>query len=132
MSNASGIKVKGYKSAIRSLKNVGVPTKEINQAGRNAGEIVAAEARTLVPVRSGKLLKTIKVSSSMKGVSVRAGNDATVPYANPIHWGWWKRNIRPRPFFVTALGYTRDEVFRNYYASMDKLILDNSTRGTDE
>lgn len=132
MSNATGIKVKGYKSAIKSLKNVGVPTKEINQAGRNAGEIVANEARTLVPVRSGKLLQTIKVSASMKGISVRAGNDSRVPYANPIHWGWWKRHIRPQPFFVKALGYTRDEVFQNYYASMDKLIADNSTKGTDE
>lgn len=132
MSNASGIKVKGYKSAIKSLKTVGVPTKEINQAGRNAGELVANEARTLVPVRTGKLRQTIRVSATGKAISIKAGNDSKVPYANPIHWGWWKRNMRPQPFFVKALGYTRDEVFQNYYASMDKLIADNSTKGTDE
>ena len=132
MSNASGIKVQGYKAAIKSLKAIGVPTKEINQAGRDAGEIVAAHSRTLVPVRSGKLRNSIRVSATMKAITVKAGNDGTIPYANPIHWGWWKKNIRPQPFFANALGYTRDEIFKNYYASMTKLIEKNSTKGTDE
>jgi hypothetical protein len=132
MSNASGIKVKGYKASIQALQAIGVPDAEIKAAGSDAGEIVAREARNLVPVRSGKLRNTIKVSKALRSVQVRAGNNGSVPYANPIHWGWFKRNIKPQPFFIKALGITRDEVYRNYYRRLDTLIAFHSTNGTEE
>jgi HK97 gp10 family phage protein len=131
MSNASGIKVKGYKAGIKALQAIGVPDSEIKAAGTAAGELVAAEARTLVPVRDGNLRDSIKVSKALNSVSIRAGG-ARVPYANPIHWGWWKRHIKPSPFFSKALGVTRNEVFQNYYATVDKLIATHSTTGTED
>jgi hypothetical protein len=132
MSNASGIKVKGYRAGIKALQAIGVPDSEIKAAGSQAGEIVAREARSLVPVRTGALRNTIKVSKALRSVSVRAGNNGKVPYANPIHWGWFKRNIKPQPFFIKALGITRDEVYQNYYRTLDTLIAFNSTKGTEE
>lgn len=132
MSDASGIKVKGLKSSIKALQAIGVDAAEIKAAGNEAGEIVARQARELVPVRSGRLLATIRTSKALNKVSVSAGNNGKVPYAGPIHWGWFKRNIRPQPFFVKALGITRDEVYQNYYRSIDRLIETNSTKGTDE
>lgn len=132
MADPAGIKVKGYKSAIKALQEIGVPANEIKLAGAEAGELVANEARGLVPVRSGNLRNTIRVSKALNRVSVSAGNNGRVPYANPIHWGWFKRNIKPQPFFTKALGITRDEVYQNYYRSLDKLIASNATKGTDE
>jgi HK97 gp10 family phage protein len=132
MSNASGIKVKGFKAGIKALQAIGVPDSEIKAAGSQAGEIVAREARSLVPVRTGALRNTIKVTKALRSVSVRAGNNGKVPYANPIHWGWFKRNIKPQPFFTKALGITRDEVYQNYYRTLDTLIAFNSTKGTEE
>lgn len=132
MSNTSGIKVKGLRSSIKALQAIGVDAKDIKSAGNEAGEIVAREARNLVPVRTGKLRNTIRVSKALSKVSISAGNNGKVPYANPIHWGWFKRNIKPQPFFVKALGITRDEVYQNYYRSIDRLIDTNSTKGTDE
>lgn len=132
MSNTSGIKVKGLRSSLKALQAIGVDAKDIKSAGNEAGEIVAREARNLAPVRTGALRNTIRTSKALNKVSVSAGNNGRVPYANPIHWGWFKRNIRPQPFFVKALGITRDEVYQNYYRSIDKLIATNSTKGTDE
>lgn len=132
MSNASGIKVKGYKAGIKALQAIGVPDAEIKAAGNAAGELVAAEARTLVPVRSGALRQSIRVNKALKSVEIKAGNEGKIPYANPIHWGWWKRHIKPSPFFSKALGVTRTEVFNNYYATIDKLIATHSTKGTEE
>lgn len=132
MSNASGIKVKGYKAGIKALKAIGIPDSEIKAAGSQAGEVVAREARNLVPVRTGRLRNSIRVSKALSRVSVSAGNNTRVPYANPIHWGWFKRNIKPQPFFTKALGITRDEVYRNYYRTVDTLIAFNSTKGTEE
>ena len=129
MAEPAGVKVKGYKQAIKALQAIGVPAAEIKAAGSEAGELVANEARGLVPVRSGALRNSIRVSKALNKVSVSAGNNRSVPYANPIHWGWFKRNIKPQPFFVKALGITRDEVYRNYYRSLDRLIATNSTKG---
>lgn len=132
MSNTSGIKVKGLKSSIKALQAIGVEAAEIKQAGNDAGEIVAREARNLAPVRTGRLRSTIRTSKALNKVTVSAGNNGKVPYANPIHWGWFKRNIKPQPFFIKALGITRDEVYQNYYRSINRLIETNSTKGTDE
>ena len=132
MSNASGIKVKGYKAGIKALQAIGVPNDEIKAAGNRAGEVVAREARTLVPVRTGKLRNSIKVNNALKNVTISAGNNKSIPYANPIHWGWFKRNIKPQPFFIKALGITRDEVYQNYYRTLDTLIAFHSTKGTEE
>jgi HK97 gp10 family phage protein len=132
MSNTSGIKVKGLRSSIKALREIGVEAKDIKSAGNEAGEIVAREARNLVPVRTGKLRGSIRVTKLISKVEIKAGTGGTIPYANPIHWGWFKRNIKPQPFFTKAIGITRDEVYQNYYRSIDKLIQTNSTKGTDE
>jgi len=129
MAEPAGIKVAGYKQAIKALQAIGVPVAEIKAAGSEAGELVAGQARALAPVRSGALRNSIRVSKSLNRVSVSAGNNKSVPYANPIHWGWFKRNIKPQPFFVKALGITRDEVYQNYYRSLDKLIASKATKG---
>jgi hypothetical protein len=129
MAQPAGIKVAGYKQAIRALQAIGVPVNEIKAAGSEAGELVAGQARGLAPVRSGALRNSIRVSKTLNRVSVSAGNNRSVPYANPIHWGWFKRNIKPQPFFIKALGITRDEVYRNYYRSLDTLIAKHSTKG---
>lgn len=124
-----GIKVAGLRQAIKSLEAVGVPRDEIKAANNAAGELVLAAAKPLVPVRSGRLVGTLRASKGLNKVTVSAGR-ASVPYANPIHWGWFKRNIKPQPFFVKALGYTREEVYQNYFRSLDNLIKQQDTKGT--
>ncbi len=127
-----GVKIVGLKEAIKALQIVGVPDAEIKRAGSESGEIVANEARSLVPVRSGKLRESIRVSKAVRKVTISAGNNRSsgVPYANPIHWGWFKRNIKPQPFFVKAIGITRDEVYNNYLKQLDRLMAEQKTKGT--
>ena len=122
MSNTSGIKVKGLRSSIKALQAIGVDAKDIKSAGNEAGEIVAREARTLAPVRTGALRNTIRTSKALNKVTVSAGNNGRVPYANPIHWGWFKRNIKPQPFFIKAIGLTRDDVYQDYLRELSDLI----------
>jgi hypothetical protein len=121
MANQAGIKVAGLKQAVKGLQEVGVPAQAIKEANQRAGDLVLGAARPLVPVRTGRLVGTLRAAKALNKVSVSAGR-ASVPYANPIHWGWFKRHIQPQPFFVTALGYTRDEIRANYFAQMQKLI----------
>ena len=122
-----GVKVKNLREINKALDAIGVPKDAIKDAGKDSGELVASEARGLVPVRTGALRNSIRVGATARGkITVKAGNNRTsssgVPYANPIHWGWFKRHIRPQPFFVRALGYTRTEIYKNYFSQMEKLI----------
>lgn len=130
----NGIKTKGLNQAIRALRELGTPDAEIKAAANDAGQLVANEARTLVPVRSGRLRDSIRVSNQLRKVVISAGNNRTsksgVPYANPIHWGWFKRNIKPQPFFVKALGITRDEVYKRYFDNISKLVAKQNAKGT--
>jgi hypothetical protein len=98
----------------------------MNAAAKLSGQSVLRESQTLVPVRTGALRNSIKLSATNKGIVIKAGNEGKVPYANPIHWGWFKRNIKPQPFFTKALGYTRQEIYDNYYKEVDNLIKSKS------
>jgi hypothetical protein len=122
MSDATGIKVDGLKDLNKALRAIGIPAKEMNAAAKQSGDSVLRMSQDLVPVRTGRLRNSIKLSSTTKGIVIKAGNERNVPYANPIHWGWFRRNIKPQPFFIKALGYTRQEVYENYYRAVDDLI----------
>jgi HK97 gp10 family phage protein len=129
----TGLKVKNLKEVTRALKAIGVPNEAVKEAGKASAEAVMNEARLLVPVRSGKLRDSIRLAANARGrVSIQAGNNRSsrsgVPYANPIHWGWFRRGIKPNPFFSKALGLTRDEVYRNYFNQMEKLIVEESRK----
>jgi hypothetical protein len=129
MAQEAGIKVENLRQVIRALKEIGVPTAEVGKASQEAADIVANMSRSLVPVRSGKLRATIKSKRQARKVLVSAGTNKSVPYANPIHWGWFydrnnfvKKNILPNPFFAKALGLTRNEVYKTYFLNMNKLF----------
>jgi hypothetical protein len=129
----TGLRVKNLREVNNALKAIGVPAAEVKKAGKESGELVANEARSLVPVRSGRLRGSIRVGATARSkITISAGNNRNsksgVPYANPIHWGWFKRNIKPQPFFVKALGLTRDEVFKNYFNQLNKLIAKESAK----
>ena len=133
MPSESGVKVSNLREINKALAAVGVPKDAIKDAGKESGELVASEARSLAPVRTGALRNSIRVGATARGkITVLAGNNRTsksaVPYANPIHWGWFKRHIRPQPFFVTALGYTRSEIYDNYFKQMEKLIMQETAK----
>jgi len=133
--DVSGVKVVGLNQAVRALRAIGVPSAEIGKASQESGEIVASRARTLVPVKTGKLRASIKTARQSKKIIVKAGNDKNVPYANPIHWGWnydsvnlKPKNIRPRPFFTNALRTTRDQVYQSFFDSMERLLKEYSNK----
>tara|TARA_R110000824_G_C15198492_1_gene675479 strand:+ start:201 stop:620 length:420 start_codon:yes stop_codon:yes gene_type:complete len=131
---ANGIKVTGFNQAIRALRDLGVPDNEIKDSAQEAGNIVANEARSLVPVRTGRLKDSIRVSRQLRKVVISAGNNrkskSSVPYANPIHFGWFKRHIKPQPFFIRALGFTRQDVYKTYFDNMAKLVAKQNAKGT--
>lgn len=111
-------RVEGLNKILRALEQLDSEAKQqFKAAGKWAGEEIAKTARGIVPVRSGRLQKSIKGVATGRGAIVRAGR-ATLPYAGPIHFGWGRRNIFPQPFLYQAADRRFDEVVDQYLAQI--------------
>ena len=126
--NEQAVTVEGMAGLLKALKAVGAPVEAIREANEAVGGMVLRTAKAIAPVRSGDLRRTIKLSKVTTNIKIRAGLKS-VPYANPIHWGWFydrknfiTKNIKPNPFMARALGYNRDEILAKYVSEMKKLI----------
>lgn len=130
------IEVEGAKELARLLRQIG--DKDLQRALRDAHKASAAvvrdEAQQSVPVRSGRLRSSLKVSATQKGASVRAGS-AKVPYAATIAFGRKTGNVgsppgnrkgpnvvKGRPFLTSALDRKRSEVVGVYRAEIEKVL----------
>ena len=112
------IEIEGLHKMRRALiKLDDAARQDFKQAGYQAAEIVVDEAKRLVPVRSGRLGKTIRAHKVVSGAKVSAGR-TTVPYAGAIHFGWARRNIRPNPFLYDAADNRVNDVMNEYFDQM--------------
>lgn len=139
------VRIPGADKLVRSLLATGTDRKTIAEVNKKAGEIVLNTARQKAKFRhgrgyahvyphqrgTGKLLKSLRVVSYGATVKIRGGG-ARVPYANPIHWGWFydrnnfiKKRIKPNPFLAKAMGYNRDKILETYKTGLEKLIAEN-------
>lgn len=121
MASRGRIEVQGVKVITRRLKQMDDGTrKELKSIYIQSANVVFRNAMPRVPVRSGRLKSTMRVSSTVRSGSVRAGGKRSAPYAGPIHFGWATRPnlgrswyggpIRPNPFLYSALDDRREQV----------------------
>ena len=129
------IQVDGLEEARRQINLVTNIDKELKTAGKEAAKILITEIRSTAKFSnkrrrpsSGKLLRSLRPVSTAKGAAVRIGN-AQVPYAGPIHFGWYydknwfiRKNIRPNPFMYRAFGWKKGEILDAYQGQIDKLF----------
>lgn len=111
----------GLRSFIKQLESLGADVTDLKAAFNRIGNIVAQEARQLVPVRSGRLAASIRPSTQKNAATIRVGS-AAVPYAGPIHFGWPARNIQQNVFLYNASAAKRDEVVNTLKEELDRLI----------
>ncbi len=110
--------------------------KKLKQANLSAAEIVVRAALPNIPVRSGRLMRSVKAIASQTSGKARAGA-AKVPYAAAVHWGEGSgnvnhttgatvgrpaRNIRGRPFLWDAADRTLHQVIEAYEGEIDDLL----------
>lgn len=119
--------------ALKAMKELGADQSVIKAAGLESATILVRRAKSLIPVKTGRLLSAAEPVGLVRGGQARV-RGSRVPYANPIHWGWLVvsashrgslkpgtyRGISPQPFFSEALGYSKEEIFKTY----DRLMQD--------
>lgn len=117
----SSIEVQGVKVLIQRLRKMDDGTvAELKRVYVQSATVVLRNAMPRVPVRTGRLKQTLRVSGTTRGGSVKAGGKRAAPYAGPVHFGWPNRPnqakdqqggpIQPNPFLYSALDDRRQEV----------------------
>ena len=113
-------RVEGLAKLQRELKQAGEDVQDLKDASTKAAQIVLAEAKRTAPVRTGALKKSLRKSVTKTSAGVLGGKALVVPYAQPIHWGWPKRGIRPNPWVSRAAVMTQAQWLPAYIAEIDK------------
>lgn len=125
----SPVRLDGVRATSEWLGLMGAPDKALKAANNEAANIVAQAAKQNAVFKNstGRLVRSIRPMSTITTAIVRAGS-ASVPYAGPIHWGWYYdkhyfiyKNIAPNPFLAKALGYNREKILATYKEQVDKL-----------
>jgi HK97 gp10 family phage protein len=127
-----GVTVDGLNDLLRRVDQLSVAAaNDFREAAVMAGEPVLAAARNTVPVKSGALKGTIRLSPTTRGVRIMAGNKR-VPYAAAIHFGqkrdrrdemyrFRRAAIPANPFLFRAIDQTKDEVVNIYLREIKKI-----------
>jgi len=105
-SESEPVRIEGLGQLMRALKVAEGNVDDLKEANQAAANIVLAAARPRAPRRRGALAGSGRVNRAAKKANVIFGR-ASVPYANPIHWGWRRRNIKAQPFAMDAANATR-------------------------
>ena len=129
-----GVQVVGGKRLRASMKRAGIDVKQLTAINKSAANTVAIAAKARAPLgkpgrKSGRgrpkapgaLKASIRPGATTRAGVIRAGG-ARVPYANPQHWGWPKRNIRPKYFISDAAIATEPVWVREYEKKMNDVI----------
>jgi hypothetical protein len=119
--------MKELRQVIRTTKDKGL-RRAITKANRATGAVVADDARSNAPERSGRLARSVKPTSSQREAQVKAGTAKTVPYAGPIHFGWPARGIRAQEFLFAAARRQRPVVEQTYREALEEALRGLSTQ----
>lgn len=119
------IAIDGEKETLAELRKAaaGGFRKAVEAAIDDSLEIIADEARRLVPVRTGRLKRSIKTKRRKNGLSGDIYCDYPQPqdkkktrkgkkeyYAFAVEKGSKKRNMKPQPFLFPAVDNTQKKV----------------------
>ncbi|MFJ2370879.1 hypothetical protein [Microbacterium sp. NPDC087665] len=121
------VRVEGARRLRSTLRKAGDDLADMKKAHADAAGIAARASEALAPKRSNKLADTIRAAGTKTAGIIRAGF-ARVPYAGPIHWGWFARGIKPQPFLSKGAQDSEGRWVRVYQDYLESTI--DKVKGT--
>lgn len=117
----SGVRVNGLRETVRSLEKFGVQASDLKAAFKRIGSFITDDARSLAPVKTGRLAASIRPSNTKNKSIIRAGG-ARIPYAGVIHYGWPGHGIEANPFMTDAIDKNEAKVKEMMEDELNRLI----------
>lgn len=130
MTKPGGVEIEGMANLRRTVKAAGGDLKDFTALNKRVATVVAYRGQSTAPVgppERGHIARTVRASGNRTAAIIRAGNNTTFPYANPIHWGWFRRGIKPNPWLSRAAQETESTWRRVYMDGINTIV--RSIRG---
>lgn len=116
------VRVEGLRQLRVALRRADGDLSDFRQANAEAAAIATDASRARAPRgATGRLAASVRPGATQTQAIVRAGG-AAVPYAQPIHWGWPSRHIRPHPFAVEGAHATEPTWLGRYEAAILRIL----------
>lgn len=103
--------------------------KQLRLINKEAATEAAEGVRPLVPVRTGRLARSVGVLAQQRGAAVKAGSAVRVPYAGPINYGWSARGIKAQEFLKRGVVSRIEQISEIYEEDIRKLLSSIDTTG---
>lgn len=117
----NGLTLVGAGNLIRTLRAAGASLADLKALNKAVASTVVAAGRGTAPRRSGRLGASVRAGSTQKAAVIRAGK-GTVPYAQPIHWGWGRRHIQAQPWLSHAAQSTEPTWQAQYREGVEQIL----------
>ncbi len=115
------VRVVGGARLVRTMRAAEIDLDELKEVTIAAGALAAAAIRPLVPVRTGRLLGSLRSSKAARKSTVSVGR-ASLPYAGPVHWGWKAHGIEPSLFGPRGLEAAEPAIHELYVDGIEKIL----------
>lgn len=115
------VRVEGLTALLTALEGLeSACRRDLRQVAKKAAKPTLIAARQEVPVKTGALRASLRITNTTRGVAVKAGS-GKVPYAKVIHFGWPKHHVAANQFLFRAVDKTADAVAAEYMAELVRL-----------
>jgi hypothetical protein len=105
----------------RTMKQAGDNLADLKAVNKRVGDVVADAARPRTPVKSGRLLASLRPAAATAKVTIRAGG-SSLRYAGPLHWGWPAHHLVGRPFISDAATGTEATWVDLYFRELQDVV----------
>lgn len=116
------VDVDGVLQVNTALEGFKLKSSDLSNAWQAIGKDIETDAKTQVPVLTGRLLNSIRAGKAKSRAVVRAGRASMPPYAGVQHFGWPGHNIEAKPFLTTPLFANKQNAVTKIQAELAKLI----------
>jgi len=122
-----GVRLEGGAKLRRELKEAGVDLKDLTRLHREVADIVLPVARSTAPEgpeAGGHIRSSIRAGATRSASIIRVGTTVAgaFPYANPIHWGWFRHGIKPNSWVSRAAQQTEAAWAPRFFAGIDRIL----------
>lgn len=121
------LNARGLSTLARTMRQAGADMQRLKGAYKDMAGVVKDNTGHVIPVRTGRLKRTLRASATQKAGVVRAGR-ASVPYAGVINYGWAGHHIEPQYYMQQGLEMSEGEVIGLYAQALQDAL--DTIKGT--
>ena len=110
--------IRGADELTRTMRAAGDELADLTAVNDRVGALILARAKPRTPVRSGRLVGSLRAVADTDDV----GLGSNLVYAGPVHNGWPAHNIRANPFLTDAARSSEDQWVGLYAAELEDVV----------